>query len=527
MSNTFGPAYFKKIPKYGVGLGLNPSDARRLYVEEAPGLIDFFEVTVASSRDQGSVNYTDVRRKHAATDGGHYLRIDDYPREIKRLVHSTNVNPVYPEPIGDEAVRELRRLVEAVDSPWVTEDLGVWLMSERHVYPFFMPLPLTQEALAVTIHNVRMFQAKVGVPFNAEFPPVRVIAGEMHAFDFFRVLVEETGCGLCLDLGHVLSYQLERHSSPTADLHLLPWDSVTELHVSGGNIDLASDGLHYDDKHGDYEIVTVCYDLMDAAIRLSPNLKAVTLEIFGARQPESVLKKLKKIRARRSVADWLCDLKGESISLPSLETAQRKVRESVVAMYDVLHGADSLSGELLEKSGSAFLRMFASGEQRKWEYERQSRLQLQGLNLSEFYPLTTQWLVRSGEYANHEALFARMLDGLPGTMVSMNEKVKDLFGAITEESGHPITKELYRCETWMNECARGTNGEEVLHFSVDVWKLMKDINRGVPLEEGAAYRTPFTLRHLGECRFSRIQDEDFHSAEDLKVLGESSCCTGK
>ncbi len=33
-------------------------------------------------------------------------------------------------------------------SEWVTEDLGVWFMKARHVYPFFLPVPLTREALA-------------------------------------------------------------------------------------------------------------------------------------------------------------------------------------------------------------------------------------------------------------------------------------------------------------------------------------------------------------------------------------------
>lgn len=97
--------------------------------------------------------------------GYHYWKIDDYPANIRRIVHSTNVNPVYPEPITAEAYAEIRRLVTLPQSPWVTEDLGIWLMSERHVYPFFLPLPLQKEALAVAIKNIQAFHTAVG-----EFP---------------------------------------------------------------------------------------------------------------------------------------------------------------------------------------------------------------------------------------------------------------------------------------------------------------------------------------------------------------------
>lgn len=86
-----------------------------------------------------------------------------------------------------------------------------------------------------------------------------------------------------LDIGHILSYQLERGVSPTADLHLLPWNFITEIHLSGGNIDLDADGFHYDDNHGDYDIVSVCYDMMDTVIHLAPHLRAITVEIFGSK----------------------------------------------------------------------------------------------------------------------------------------------------------------------------------------------------------------------------------------------------
>ncbi|MCU5025113.1 DUF692 family protein [Bacillus cereus] len=528
MSKHFGPSFFEKIPKYGIGLGLNPSDAHLIYLENIPKLIDFVEVTVASSRDQGPISYNEARKKHEYSNGFQFLRIDDYPSDVKRLVHSTNINPAYPDPIDSKAYEKLSRIVKQTASPWVTEDLGIWLMSERHVYPFFMPLPLTKEALKVTIHNVKKFHSEMMIPFNAEFPPIRVIAGNMHAFDFFRILVEETGCGMCLDIGHILSYQLERNVSPTADLHLLPWHSITELHVAGGNIDLTSDGFHYDDTHGDFDIVTVCYDMMDTAIKLAPNLKAITLEVFGARQPKMTLKKLKSIRTRKVVKEWLENKTESQIQLPTLESSKRKVRESVVAMYDILHEKKEVSSNISHKKNASFLELFASNEQQKWDYERQARIQLQGANLSNYYPLTTQWLIQSKEYPDYSTLFTQILDGLPGTSVSMHNKVTTAFKKLVTNSDQFIAKELYRCETWMNECARDINTQDSIELSIDVLRLMKDLNQEDLLNDLSTYLTPFKLTHLGECRFGRINiPSNLDSDDDQPLRGQSSCCTGK
>ena len=115
----------------------------------------------------------------------------------------------------------------------MTEDLGVWLMSERHVYPHFMPLPLTADTLAVATANIRIVQDVLGRPFNAEFPPMTYVVGDMNAFEFFARLTDATGCGMCVDVGHVLSYQLARGASATADFHRIPWGSVTEIHFAG------------------------------------------------------------------------------------------------------------------------------------------------------------------------------------------------------------------------------------------------------------------------------------------------------
>lgn len=529
----FGPEYFSKIKKYGLGIGLNPSDAHDVYMEQYKTKIDFFEVTAASARDQGPTNYTEARSRVALPKGFCYKPVDAYASaNVTTLLHSTNVNPVYPEPITEPALQELKRLVDQTNTPWVTEDLGIWLMNERHVYPFFMPFPMTADALTVTISNIKTLQEYLGVPFNAEFPPIRLIAGDMHAFEFFRILSEQTGCGMCFDVGHILSYQIERKVSPTADFHLLPWDYVTEVHLAGGNIDLHEDGYHYDDVHGDYDIISICNDMLDTVINLAPNLKAITIEVFGSKHPQSTMKKVESIRNRPSFKKWLNDESPVPIFQSSeLDTAKVSVRESIVSIYDALHGPQKLSGKQLKTYSEPFLSGFAVNEQRKWDYERRARIRLHGFNVTSYFPLTTKWLLRRDNYQDEFEFYESIVSQLPGSSVAMWDKIVYLYdGIVHKDTSDLIGHDLFRCETWMNECASKNNTTESMTFAVDILGITSRLNRDLDIPSELMVEHFTTLSHLGECRFGRVNsdfDLDMDPLQTVPTRGRAQCCTGK
>jgi uncharacterized protein (UPF0276 family) len=529
LSSVFGPGYFSKIQKYGVGLGMNPADAHDDYVSAFPDLVNYIEVLAPSSRGSGHPeSYADIRRINSLSNGAHHWKIDEYPSHVKRILHSTNVNPVYPDPVSPEDYAQLRRYVELVDSPWVTEDLGIWLMSERHVYPFLLPLPLCKDTLAVAIQNINRFHGEVGVPFNAEFPPVTVVAGDMNAFDYFRILVEETGCGMALDIGHVLSYQIARGASPTADLHLIPWDFVTEVHLAGGNIDLRSDGYHYEDSHGDYEIITVCKDMTDTVIHLAPNLKAITIEIFGSKSRGHSLGMVRDIAQRESVRHWLRD-EVPTFQLPTFEEAEPRVRSAAIGMHDILHNERAVSGDTLVDAGPDFVSAFASDQQRRWDYQRQARVQLQGLVVSSYFPLTLKWLLRSGCYEDELAFYSVLLKRLPGHSQPTLEKVSAVFLQIVSEwpDDHAL-REIYRFEEWMNNCVHDRGSPAIQTFSVDVVGLAGKLNSESEFDEAPPRKV--TLAYTGNGRFGVVGGLEVTTApvscSEPFERGKNECCTG-
>lgn len=532
---TFGPGRFASIPRYGVGLGLNPSDFHDSFLADDAGVIDYFEITAPSTRHQGPASYREIQRRRAQPEGRRHLRIPDLAKSHRTLVHSTDLNPVYPDPASPEDLASLRELVELSGSPWVTEDLGVWLMSERHVYPYFMPFAVDEHALAVTIANVHRIHEALGVPFNAEFPPMSMLAGDMHAFDFFAELVESTGAGMCLDVGHVLSYQIARGASPTSDFHRLPWEHVTEVHLAGGGIDLHDHGYRYDDSHGDAAVVSVCFDLVDEVIGHAPNLRAITLEIFGATVPELVVGKLRDLRARPAVSAWLTGSEQPSRPRIEIDRAREMTRRSLVGVYDALHGGSELTAETIAALGEPFLGAYAPTERRRWEYERLQRLRLHGLNVVNYFPLTARWLMRR-DRLDELNFFERLVPLLDGADVPMREKVATAFSAlVAAQDDDVVGRELLRAEGWMNDCACAPDTLCTERFEVHVPRLIKAL-RSATSPVDSAMTEPVTLRHTGECRFETVPEPEAPALPEaipraaeptVCALGRAACCTGE
>ncbi|MEV6033986.1 DUF692 family multinuclear iron-containing protein [Nonomuraea sp. NPDC052116] len=543
---TFGPGYFQALPIFGVGVGVNPSDLHADYLADSPGRIDYFEITAPSARHLGGpTGYAEIRhRRNARSKGFVAMKIPQVAGEKRVLVHSTNINPVYPDPPTAEDLAELAELVEVTRTPWITEDLGVWLMSERHVYPHFMPFPLTDATLVVTAGNVREVQERLGVPFNAEFPPTTLVVGDMHAFDFFAELTRETGCGMCFDLGHVLSYQIARGAAPTSDFHRLPWSYITEIHVAGGGIDLREDGYHYDDTHGDQPIISVCLDMLDEVVRNAPNLRAITLEVFGAKIPARALARIDEIRARPAVASWLAGTRPAPPPRPSREQARLRTKKATVGMYDLLHGGSPVR---LPAAGEEVLEVFAVAEQRRWEYERLSRIQLHGRFATSYYPLATRWLMRRtglDRGAFYDLLVPPLLQDRSRELW---EKARSAYeDLVAQDPGDAVGPELVRVESWMNLCAAGAAAPDTIDVGVDLTYL-SDAFRGGSLDpQRALLPARVTVRHLGECRFAFVAgpacaadgtaggaaggaeadlaDLSYHT---LVEPGTATCCTGQ
>ena len=202
------------------------------------------------------------------------------PRFAPRALHQTAFNLGALEPYDRAGVIELTdALSERYGLAWVNEDLGLWSIRGRPV-PYPLPPYLTAAGLRAAVRNTAEVQGRLSVPLLVEFPGfadgTSLTLGTLHAYDFFRRVVEETGSPATLDVGHLLSYQWLRGKRGEAlfdELDRLPLDHCFEIHLSGCAL---VDGRFLDMHHG--VLLDEQLELLARLTPRCPHLRAVTYE---------------------------------------------------------------------------------------------------------------------------------------------------------------------------------------------------------------------------------------------------------
>ncbi|MCA0305439.1 MAG: DUF692 domain-containing protein [Proteobacteria bacterium] len=140
----------------------------------------------------------------------------------------------------------VRRLQPAL----VSEHLA-WSRFGGRYFNDLLPLPYTEEALAVVAANVDRVQQALGRRLSIENPACYL--GFRHSTlsepDFLAELVRRTGCGLLLDLNNVVVTAHNLRLDPGRWLDL-PAEAITQFHLAGHAVNDADGETILIDDHG-------------------------------------------------------------------------------------------------------------------------------------------------------------------------------------------------------------------------------------------------------------------------------------
>ncbi|MBL7199588.1 MAG: DUF692 family protein [Anaerolineae bacterium] len=136
------------------------------------------------------------------------------------------------------AVRRIAAYLCCTGSPWVSMHLTAWLpgmvwIMLRHGWR--MPLPVPDRAMGRLIRQVKRLSRSLPVPVLLENIPPLPFDGYHFEAETKRItsVIERTGCGLVLDIGHA-RVSADRLGMDVHDyLTDLPLERVVQVHVSG------------------------------------------------------------------------------------------------------------------------------------------------------------------------------------------------------------------------------------------------------------------------------------------------------
>jgi uncharacterized protein (UPF0276 family) len=141
---------------------------------------------------------------------------------------------------GDEVTRaqlkRLRALVRRVKPLFVSDHLAFTRAPNGLDLGHLCPLPCNEESYALVAERLHVWQDELEVPIALEniAHPFIWPGDAMSEASFFQQLVDETGCGLHLDITNLLYDARNFGREPEALLMDYPLESAWALHLAGG-----------------------------------------------------------------------------------------------------------------------------------------------------------------------------------------------------------------------------------------------------------------------------------------------------
>jgi uncharacterized protein (UPF0276 family) len=185
--------------------------------------------------------------------GGAPLRfLDDVRRDYPVALHAVGTSLGSADGVDARHLDRLAQLVARVEPGLVSDHLA-WSVVDGNYLADLLPLPLTEEALAVVCRNVEQVQDRLRRRILVE--NASTCLGYAHATiaepEFLAALAARTGCGILCDVNNAYVSAANHGFDAAAWIDALPPAAVGEIHLAGHAMRVHGDGttLRIDD-HG-------------------------------------------------------------------------------------------------------------------------------------------------------------------------------------------------------------------------------------------------------------------------------------
>lgn len=152
--------------------------------------------------------------------------------------------------VNTQHLAQLKTLVDDIDPILISDHLS-WSENGGHYFNDLLPLPYTEEALAVFCRNVDQVQHALGRPLLIENPSsyLRFSHSTIPEWEFLRAVQQRTDCRLLLDLNNVHVSAFNHGFDSQTYLDAIPASAVEEIHLAGFSVKTLPHGEIWIDTH--------------------------------------------------------------------------------------------------------------------------------------------------------------------------------------------------------------------------------------------------------------------------------------
>jgi len=203
------------------------------------------------SNDRPSIGFLEIHAENYLAPTPALRTLEGLRRDYPLSVHAVGLSLGSVDGLDEFHLDRVAALVERVEPMLVSDHLS-WSSIGGHYYNDLLPLPYTEEALAVVVRNVQRLQERLGRRVSIENPScyLRFRHSTLSEPAFLAEVVQRSGCGLLLDANNVVVTAHNLRLDPASWLEDLPLHAVTEYHLAGHSVNDADGEPVLIDDHG-------------------------------------------------------------------------------------------------------------------------------------------------------------------------------------------------------------------------------------------------------------------------------------
>lgn len=263
-------------PNLGFGVGLRTTHFAEILTTWPP--VDWFEII--------SENFLDSHGRPS------YV-LEQVAERYPVVMHGVSLSIGSSDPLNFGYLEKLRGLARRVQARWISDHI-CWTGVNGWNTHDLLPIPFHEESLKHVAERVRIVQDFLEQPLVLENPSsyVEFRSSTMTEQEFVVRLVEETGCGLLLDVNNVFVSASNHEFDPVEYIESIPADRVVQMHLAGHT----DCGTHRIDTH-DGPVIDPVWELYRLAQSRTDGVS--TLLEWDARIPDFATVHAEVLKARR------------------------------------------------------------------------------------------------------------------------------------------------------------------------------------------------------------------------------------
>ncbi|MBV9835068.1 MAG: DUF692 domain-containing protein [Alphaproteobacteria bacterium] len=197
------------------------------------------------------VGFLEIHAENYLNGGPALKRVERLRADYRFSLHAVGLSLGSAEGLDAVHLARVKALVDRLQPDLVSDHLS-WSVTSATYLNDLLPLPYTEESLAVVCRNVERLQESLGRRVLVENPSsyLSFTHSTIGEAEFLAAIVARTGCGLLCDVNNIHVTCSNMRLDPTAYLDALPRSAIGEFHLAGHVINDADGETILIDDHG-------------------------------------------------------------------------------------------------------------------------------------------------------------------------------------------------------------------------------------------------------------------------------------